>query len=99
MDNEERMCMIGDGEKHYAKGLCFVHYQRLITQGADMDKVDNDNRQLSYIDVPANPEEGTNMWHMRMLAQCMDYFTPVQTEYKYLKERLEAHLRIEVEEG
>jgi|TARA_Y100000034_G_scaffold112057_1_gene145689 hypothetical protein len=62
-------------------------------------KIEDDGRVLKELIVPANPEEGTNMWHIRMLAQCLDYFSPVQIEYKYLKERLEAHLQEIEQEG
>jgi len=43
--------------------------------------------------VPAKPKRGTDLWHINMLCACLDYFSPVQTEYKYLKERVEAHLQ------
>ena len=56
-------------------------------------------RELKELIGPAKPKHGTNLWHISMLCSCMDYFSPVQTEYKYLKERLEAHLQNIEQEG
>ena len=62
-------------------------------------KIEDDGRVLKELIVPAKPKPGTNLWHVSMLCACMDYFSPVQIEYKYLKERLEAHLQEIEQEG
>jgi len=51
------------------------------------------DKEVKELIVPAKPKRGTDLWHINMLCACMDYFSPVQTEYKYLKERVEAHLQ------